>query len=300
MAGPAQGRIQLTTVTSLLTTVTIVPRRWALLMLGAAAASAFEVSWTASTLDLSFRITAITVGLLALIWLPALVNVIALAGGGVKTPAGEASSTGLLEILRALDPGTQRQALPVVIAALGTGPEAEKATVQAAKTDLERELASLPVDASHARARLAEIADEYQEIRDSMESSPERTFRMTQLVAEARGLAASAQIDAMSLSGQWLSPKDGNRVVVLAVIQARPESSHVPIVVDAIAEAHSPFEQYQALLAAERLMRLMNDAQRASLKNAIQGRMSPDAAGVRIDRSDSSRWRRSWDLLDQL
>src|SRR4051812_13060945 len=68
-------------------------------------------------LEVSFHVTTITAVLLGLIWLPALLRVIALAGGGLRTPAGEASTPGLMDFLKLLDPGAERETLPALIAA---------------------------------------------------------------------------------------------------------------------------------------------------------------------------------------
>jgi hypothetical protein len=83
-----------------------VPRAWLLAVVAAAAVlSDFEVTRDAQGhLAVGFRVTATTMALVALVWLPALLGVFAVAGGGLKTPAGEATPGGLLDVLKALDP----------------------------------------------------------------------------------------------------------------------------------------------------------------------------------------------------
>jgi hypothetical protein len=49
-----------------------------------------DAAWTSTTgLSLTFHVTTITALFFALIWLPALLRVFALLGGGIKTPFGE-------------------------------------------------------------------------------------------------------------------------------------------------------------------------------------------------------------------
>jgi hypothetical protein len=80
--------------------VVTVERRWATLMLVLAVLSMISVTAKGGAIDGTIAVTPITVALIALIWLPALVNVIALAGGGLKTPAGEVSAGGLLKLIQ--------------------------------------------------------------------------------------------------------------------------------------------------------------------------------------------------------
>src|SRR4029077_4099769 len=113
-------RVSLSDLRSLLGTVMLIPRVWIVVVGVAAVASAFGISFKQGALEVTFQLTAITATLIALAWLPALVQIVALGGGGVKTPAGEATTGGLLDVLQSLTPETRREALPAVIAALGT------------------------------------------------------------------------------------------------------------------------------------------------------------------------------------
>jgi hypothetical protein len=112
MTGPARElqRISLEDVDQLLAQVMNVRRGWAALVLLAAILSAVSLTFKGGALEATVQVTAITAVLIGLVWLPAIVRVIALAGGGVKTPAGEATSGGLLDLLRSLEPAGQRGA----------------------------------------------------------------------------------------------------------------------------------------------------------------------------------------------
>src|SRR3954447_16169316 len=100
-----------------------VSRPWTIAMIVAAALSAAHINVTADG-DVSgdARLTALTAVFVGLIWLPPLLRVIGLAGGAIKTPAGEATTPGLLDVLKSLDANTKRERLPSVVATL-TSPE---------------------------------------------------------------------------------------------------------------------------------------------------------------------------------
>lgn len=282
-------RISVGAVRELLALVTAVTRPWLIAVAVAAVLSTVQVSVKPAGSEVTMQMSLITVLLVALIWLPALVRVIALAGGGIKTPAGEASSGGLLDLLKQLAPETRREALPAVIAALGTDPRSDNPELKSARQKLEHQLVNLPVDPNQARERLTQLAREYEQIRNTMPSGSARTFKMTQLVAEARGLAGAAGLQPTWLSDIYAGPGDGDRIVTLAAIQAHPDSQTFPIVLDAIQTAHSPFEQYEALRAADLLLAVLPPADRAQLKEAILDRQRPEAGGVVIDKRDPSR-----------
>ena len=208
--------------------------RWTALAIAAATLSAFKLSFKSGNVEVAVEITAITVALIALIWLPALINVIAIAGGGVKTPAGEVAAGGLLDLLRSLEPAAQRGALPAVIAALDTGATRGDPRVARLREQLQGDLAGLPVTSTDARAKLDFLAREYENVRATMPGGPDRTFKMTQVVSEAKGLANAAGVDLDSLVERFDNARDGERIVALAIAQAKPDARFLPIVVGAI------------------------------------------------------------------
>jgi hypothetical protein len=226
------------------------------------------------------------------------VKVIALSGGGIKTAAGEAQTGGLLAVLKTLDPETQRGALPAVIAALDTDPKKDDLAVASLRRNLESELAGIPVDPADARERLTELAREYEALRKAMASGPQRTFKMTQLVAEARGIAAAAQLYPRWLTDLYVGHGDGDRVVSLAVIQAMPDKDELPLVVESIRAARSPFEQYQGLLAGLAVAPRLSREGQQELRAAVQDRMRSGIPGVQIDERDSDRLNLAKRLLD--
>lgn len=279
--------IRIAAVNELLRAVVDVPPRWLLLVVVAALLSCFELTSGPDGSTLTFRVTTVTAGLVALAWAPALIRVIGLAGGAVKTPLGEASSGSLVDLLRSLDVDAQREALPAVIAALGSPSSGSAAA--AVQEQLESDLAKLPIDAASAPQRLSDLAREYEAIRASLKASSERTFKMTQVFTEARGVAASARLEPMQLSDIWARQSIGDRIVVLAAIQASPQRAHVEIVLDSIRAAASPFEQYQALRTLEMMLPMLSDADRDRARQVIEDRRNPKADGLRFDDPTSDR-----------
>jgi len=279
--------IRIAAVNELLRAVIDVPPRWLLLVIAAAILSCFELSSGPDGTTLTFRVTTVTVALVALAWAPALIRVVGLAGGAVRTPLGEASSGSLVDLLRSLDVDTQREALPAVIAALGTPSSGSAAA--AVQEELESDLAKLPIDAASAPQRLSDLGREYEAVRASLKASSERTFKMTQVFTEARGVAASARLEPMYLSDLWTRQRIGDRIVVLAAIQANPQRAHLEIVLDSIAAAASPFEQYQALRTLEMMVPMLSDADRDRARQVIEDRRNPKADGFRFDDPTSDR-----------
>jgi hypothetical protein len=240
---------------------------------------------------IAFRLTGITAVFAALAWLPAIIRIIALAGGGFKTPAGEATTSGLLDLLRSLDPGIQRQALPSVIAALDvaepTVPAVEKARVREIRQDLEGQLASLPSGANVWES-FKRLAQEYEDLRHKMPSGPERTFKMARIVTEARALARQSKLEPMNLTDLYTSKKEGDRIVIIAAIQAFPKPLYLDVVIDAIGHSQSAFEQYQALRAAEAMLPFLSEEQNQRLVDVLQDQRSGRPGKYIVPGSD--RW----------
>lgn len=119
--GPAHAakRVSVDQIRELMRLLLSVPRGWLAGVMVAVVASLFHIARAADgALTVEFRVTTTTTLLLALAWLPALLAVLAVAGGGVRTPAGEATTGGLLQVLQVLDPMTKRAVLPPLVAGL--------------------------------------------------------------------------------------------------------------------------------------------------------------------------------------
>ena len=137
----------------------------------------------------------------------------------------------------------------------------------AGDTDPERELRAA-ADALGRRA--APVAASYEAVRGSMSSGPERTRAMEAEIARAREDAASGQFDSAELTSLFRNGREGERVYVLGILQARPDLASADLVLDAIRGPRSPFEQYHSLLLAERALNHLSDAERAAVTSAVE------------------------------
>lgn len=266
-----------------------VPKPWIVAMAIAAVLSALHVSVTAQgDVSGSFGPSALTGILIALVWLPALVRVVAIAGGGVKTPAGEASTGGLLAVLGLLEPETKRDTLPSLIAALSSpevvvDPE-RRTVVRPIRQDLEMQLAAAAVPAIGVREQLAAYAKQYEQVRQTAPSR-DRTLRMTTLMAEARAAARATPLALIDLRHMLSSDSDGERVIALALAQDQPDPRLFDLVLSAIVDSRSAFEQYQALGAVLELVPHLSTRQRSDLLAALDRALRDEARGVRADTS---------------
>jgi hypothetical protein len=276
-----------------------VPRGWLALIMVAACASTLNIERIAGGgFQIGFHVTTITAILIGLIWLPALLRVIAIAGGGLKTPAGEASTPGLMDFLKLLDPQAQRETLPTLIAAADVT-ETSPANAQSAqrwRQEFEDRLATLLATQPSAHELLEDIARTYERIRNEQRAGPDRTFRMTELVAQARALRESVtSSDVVDLFNRG---SEGLRIVALGLVQAEPTGEFFELVRDGIASSRSAFEQYQSLRAATDMLPTLSRQQRESLAEALEGERA-DVRGTE-PQADSSRWQLMSELYRRL
>lgn len=273
-------------VRAMLRAVVAVPRPWWIVVTAAAVLSCIEASRaTNGDWSLGFAVSNTTVLLLALIWVPALVRAIALSGGAVKTPAGEASTGGFLDVLDLLDPAMQREALPSMIAVVeqaeAAAPHDRRAAASDVREQLERELERVE-PAGPVIDLLRSYAAAYERIRAAMPPGNERTLRMNQLVVQARAAVAKGTVTAAELRTLFAAG-EGGRVMALAAWQARPELADLASVLDAIGSSRSAFEQYHGLRVAERLE--LSAQEREQLRATLRQQLADPDKGVAHDRS---------------
>lgn len=136
----------------------------------------------------------------------------------------------------------------------------------AGDTQLERELRAAADALEH---RAAPVAASYEAVRGAMGSGPERTRAMEAEIARAREDAISEQFDPAELARLFRDGREGERVYVLGVLQARPELATADLVLAAIRGPRSPFEQYHSLVLAERALEHLSEAERAAVTSAV-------------------------------
>lgn len=270
-----------------------IPRPWLIALSLATFLSLFKISQTTEGgVLVGFEFTAISVTLLALFWLPFLLKVIALRGGSLKALGTEATFGGLMDIVSRLDPSDRREALPTLIATVETAesksPVAERSRLRHVRSELESQLTTLAPEAQQARLQLQALARDYDNARETMKPSTERTLKLSSIVAQARALAKRAGYGSMEVSDLFAGESQGDRVVSLAIVQALRDTNFFDLVLQSIKESKSAFEQYEALNAAERMLSLLDNQQKKKLAALLEDQRS-GKPGKHITR-DSDRW----------
>jgi formylglycine-generating enzyme required for sulfatase activity/cellulose biosynthesis protein BcsQ len=138
------------------------------------------------------------------------------------------------------------------------------------------------------------LGDEYESIRRRMSSCNARTELMTLLVGRVQVLAA--QRDAGIMAEKLFSRgSDGGRIVGLALARTDPQRQHIDLALSAIGQSRSAFEQYHALLLADRLLPSLHPSAAGQLQSTINEQL-----GKTITSNDQSRWAIAQRLLKNL
>ena len=301
---PESGRVSMAQLQAVIEKILLpTPLPWLVVLGIAIILSVFDVTRTTEgTFEITFHLTTVTVILVALVWLPFLLKVIAISGGGVKTAAGEASILGLDQLLSRLDPGTQREALSsyvtIVEAAQSRSPEGDQPRLRELREGLEHQLASLSPESQHAREQLKAFAKLYEATRNSMSPGSDRTFKMSTIMAQARAMASQAKYDPLEVSRLWGENSSGSRIIALAILQASPNPTFFPLALEAIGKSGSAFEQYHALRAVEEMVGALSPDQKQQLAVTLRDQRS-GGSGKYIN-PDSDRWTLSSRILNAL
>jgi formylglycine-generating enzyme required for sulfatase activity len=112
------------------------------------------------------------------------------------------------------------------------------------------------------------LGDEYESIRARMESGSARTEMLELLMGRAQVLAAQRDADSMA-EQLFKRGSDGGRIVGLALARTDPQRQHIELALSGIGESRSAFEQYHALLLADRLIPLLHPTAAAQLGSTI-------------------------------
>lgn len=122
-----------------------------------------------------------------------------------------------------------------------------------------------------------------QSIEDARAARPPgqgRTAQLESLVAQARAMAPVAG-SANTVEELFDTGTDGNRVTALALMQQRPELATPSSIQSAISSPRSAFEQYHALIAAEKVL---------SDKPMDHGQAAASLIGAVRDEQMSGKW----------
>ena len=124
-----------------------------------------------------------------------------------------------------------------------------------------------PTPASEYRAEVESLAKQYDEIRRTMPSGPERTGKMSDITAALR-LRAAAVRSLLSDYKQCTSP--GLRLAAICVLQQFPESGELDWLAERLdPEKEAPFIGYAAAVALAQAVRSLSAADHANLENSI-------------------------------
>ena len=213
------------------------PRTWIWGLTLLAVVSLFDVSVDGRSVRMQVRATSITVILLGFVWLPALLNVLAIGGARLKVPAGELETLGLLEFLRSNESDPLAPHEPVAV-------------------------------------RLHDLEVRYETLREVLPHGDQRTVRLEAILLQTRALVQSAE-ESGELERrlvEFAGAGDGHRAVTLGLLQATTATSikMVECVIDAIAQARSSFEQYHALRATQMLLPRVSPLLQSRLVHAVQ------------------------------
>lgn len=223
------------------------PRSWVWGLALLTGLSLVQVAATDDSLRLEVHVTGITVILAGLVWLPALLNVLAIGGARLKVPAGELETLGLLDFLRSSEADPLAPHEPV-------------------------------------SERLRDLEVRYETLREVLPHGEARTVRLEAIMLQARAFVQSAEErgELDRRLGTFTAGGDGHRAVTLGLLQATTATSikMVECVIDAIGSPRSSFEHYHALKAAQTLMPRISPLLQSRMSQAVQraassGTMSP-------------------------
>ena len=270
-------------LSGVLAVVMKIPMGWVWAMVVLAVLSCVSISHPPDGgVGVTFSVGATTVGVIALIWLPALLRLLVLTGGRVRAAGVEASSEGLLKSelierltnIRTATEEAGRQA-----------PEAEErlkgVAVQVDQMAAEFLSGASPITDEDVRR----LALEYEQIRASMESGDERTVAMTRVVNEARVRAAGDPAEARQLGRVLIrADRQGERIVGLAFTQEAPTRQAFDDVLALVLQSETAFEMYHALLALEQLApQLTHKERKQAIDGLLKEKKDPRGVGVMQD-----------------
>jgi hypothetical protein len=129
-------------------------------------------------------------------------------------------------------------------------------------------------------------ADRYDDMRRRLPQGSSRTAQMQALVDAARASAPDTALDPAHVREFFESGGEGRRIYALALMQGDPGLADLGIVLEAIEQSRSAFEQYQALVLAELVAPGLTAADRDRLCSTLASQL---ASGGRLTRSSSRR-----------
>jgi len=131
-----------------------------------------------------------------------------------------------------------------------------------AATEVERLAAS---DPRAAIEKMEELAREYEQVRSSLPSSPDRTRRMADVVGRMTVIALGAESQLARFSA---SARPGDRLAAVVILKLRFDGTYSKWLADRLVE-DPPFIGFQAASALLAGSRLLGGSQLEALKSAV-------------------------------
>ena len=259
-------------------------RPWTIAMIVVAVISAVDVDREpGGGVSLHVEVGSATLAAIALIWLPAVLRLLSLTGGGVKAFGVEASTGGLANadalVVGFAEIRTQVDEIVRVTPAAAPQLQNVEATVDRMASSV---LSGVAAETSEA---LAACARRYESIRQTQPPSRGRTIAMNQLLNEARVRARAAPEQAVAIARDFIGSKaDGDRVVGLALLEQYPRAEALPDILRCIEGSRSAFEQYHAVRTLKAAAPLLAGEERARAASLLEFELTdPRGLGVRDD-----------------
>jgi hypothetical protein len=152
-----------------------------------------------------------------------------------------------------------------------------------------RQEASTPID------EVTPIAKQYEDLRTRLPSGPARTIELERLVSNARQRAPESSITRRQCRDLFVDGDEGSRITALGFMQGKTDLADIDVVLEAITNSRSGFEQYHGLELARRLLPNLKDPERRRLTSAI--RQQRERGWIK---PGTDRWSLSEDILNKI
>ena len=246
----------------------------------------------AYNLKIDFQITNITVALLIILWIPSIIKILALLGGGIKFSKAEVTAVGLIKTFTDL--------IAVVDSVEPSLDPSQQIRIKSVKDEAERELANTMVqDIRQARDNMIGLAEEYERLRATLPSSPQRTNLQGNIFARMRALSMNTNYAEVEINMFLESESIGKRMIGLAALEIRLYIKSFDRVIKIIEISKAPFEQYQAIRVLEMMLKLLNKDQEKEVIRVLEYQRSGALGTIILDK-DQSRWNRTAKILEYL
>lgn len=113
------------------------------------------------------------------------------------------------------------------------------------------------------------VGSRYEDLVSTEPPGWDRTSRMEGLLREARALDTEI-LGPSDVAQIFDTGTDGSRIAALALVEAAPRLATADLLIDAIGDSRSSFEQYHALVATERALPYLRPADRSKVRATVK------------------------------